>query len=66
MSPLGRNVTWVGEQKLEKRFDDGWKVRKTWKVKDPPDGCSAFAITETLLHSTVNQIVAHLFNQNQN
>ena len=25
----------------------------TWKVKDPPAGCSASCITETLFHSTV-------------
>ena len=27
----------------------------TWKVKAPPVGCSASAITETLLHSTVSR-----------
>ena len=27
----------------------------TWKVKAPPAGCSASAITETLLHSTVSR-----------
>ena len=27
----------------------------TWKVKDPPDGCSAPAMTDTLLHSTVRR-----------
>ena len=26
----------------------------TWKVKDPPAGCSASVITDTLLHSTVH------------
>ena len=28
---------------------------RTWKVKAPPAGCSASAITETLLHSTVSR-----------
>ena len=31
------------------------KFTLTWKVKEPPAGCSASAITDTLLHSTVRR-----------
>ena len=28
MSPLGRSVTWVGEQKLQRRSYEAWKLGK--------------------------------------
>ena len=47
----------VGPQRHPQQ-DDGDPVHDgvkdvTWKVKDPPAGCSASCITETLFHSTV-------------
>ena len=30
------------------------RMTPTWKVNDPPAGCSASVMTETLLHSTVH------------
>ena len=42
---------------LKRLFKRYFEIRNnvgTWKVNEPPRGCSASAMTETLLHSTVN------------